>query len=109
MTDVPVSATFKVLMIGDSGTGKSSLLLRYVDDTWMAPDEIQATIGVDFKVKILDVDGKRYKLTVWDTAVYFKLFSVGVNRRLQGQERFRTLTSSYYRGAHGVIMGEKTS
>ncbi|KAI9324794.1 P-loop containing nucleoside triphosphate hydrolase protein [Zopfochytrium polystomum] len=84
-----VTATFKLLLIGDSGTGKSSLLLRFTDDTWLQPDEVSATIGVDFKVKIIDVDGKKYKLTIWDTA---------------GQERFRTLTSSYYRGAQGVIM-----
>ncbi|KAJ3130598.1 Ras- protein Rab-18-B [Physocladia obscura] len=76
-------------MIGDSGTGKSSLLLRFTDDAWLQPEEVAATIGVDFKVKIIDVDNKKYKLTIWDTA---------------GQERFRTLTSSYYRGAQGVIM-----
>ncbi|KAI9204781.1 P-loop containing nucleoside triphosphate hydrolase protein [Polychytrium aggregatum] len=87
-TDPDVRATFKVLLIGDSGTGKSSLLLRYTDDVWLQPDEVQATIGVDFKIKIADVDGRKYKLTIWDTA---------------GQERFRTLTSSYYRGAHGVM------
>ncbi|KAI8841736.1 P-loop containing nucleoside triphosphate hydrolase protein [Chytridium lagenaria] len=73
-------ATFKLLLIGDSGTGKSSLLLRFTDDT---------CLGVDFKVKTIDVDAKKYKLTIWDTA---------------GQERFRTLTSSYYRGAQGVIL-----
>ncbi|KAJ3214802.1 Ras- protein Rab-18-B [Dinochytrium kinnereticum] len=82
-------ATFKLLLIGDSGTGKSSLLLRFTDDTWLQPDEVSATIGVDFKVKTIDVDSKKYKLTIWDTA---------------GQERFRTLTSSYYRGAQGVIL-----
>ncbi|KAJ3228621.1 hypothetical protein HDU81_006034 [Chytriomyces hyalinus] len=87
MTDV--EATFKLLMIGDSGTGKSSLLLRFTDDAWLQPDEVAATIGVDFKVKSMDIDDKKYKLTIWDTA---------------GQERFRTLTSSYYRGAQGVIM-----
>ncbi|KAI8810882.1 P-loop containing nucleoside triphosphate hydrolase protein [Cladochytrium replicatum] len=87
-SDEPVS-TFKLLLIGDSGTGKSSLLLRFTDDTWLAPDEVSATIGVDFKVKVLEVEGKKYKLTIWDTA---------------GQERFRTLTSSYYRGAQGVIL-----
>ncbi len=87
--EIDVFATFKILMIGDSGTGKSSLLLRYTDDSWLAPDEVSATIGVDFKVKVVDVDNKKYKLTIWDTA---------------GQERFRTLTSSYYRGAHGVIL-----
>jgi Ras-related protein Rab-18 len=87
--DKDISATFKLLLIGDSGTGKSSLLLRFTDDTWIAPEEVSATIGVDFKVKVVDVDGKRFKLTIWDTA---------------GQERFRTLTSSYYRGAQGVIL-----
>ncbi|KAJ3057521.1 hypothetical protein HK097_004043 [Rhizophlyctis rosea] len=91
MAEVPTTdvATFKLLLIGDSGTGKSSLLLRFTDDTWLQPDEVSATIGVDFKVKSVDVDDKRYKLTIWDTA---------------GQERFRTLTSSYYRGAQGVIL-----
>ncbi|KAI9348718.1 ras family-domain-containing protein [Obelidium mucronatum] len=84
-----IEATFKLLMIGDSGTGKSSLLLRFTDDAWLQPDEVAATIGVDFKVKTVEVDEKKYKLTIWDTA---------------GQERFRTLTSSYYRGAQGVIM-----
>ncbi|KAG0266309.1 hypothetical protein BG011_002717 [Mortierella polycephala] len=82
-------ATLKLLLIGSSGTGKSSLLMRFVDGVFLAPDEISATIGVDFKVKVIDVDGKKYKLTIWDTA---------------GQERFRTLTSSYYRGAQGVIL-----
>ncbi|KAJ3283256.1 hypothetical protein HDU79_009219, partial [Rhizoclosmatium sp. JEL0117] len=84
-----IEATFKLLLIGDSGTGKSSLLLRFTDDAWLQPDEVAATIGVDFKVKTMEINEKKYKLTIWDTA---------------GQERFRTLTSSYYRGAQGVIM-----
>ncbi|KAI9098344.1 P-loop containing nucleoside triphosphate hydrolase protein [Phlyctochytrium arcticum] len=88
-SDRDIAATFKLLLIGDSGTGKSSLLLRFTDDMWLQPDEVSATIGVDFKVRIVDVEDKRYKLTIWDTA---------------GQERFRTLTSSYYRGAQGVIL-----
>jgi len=77
----------KILIIGDSSTGKSSLLLRFVNDTF--DPEISATIGVDFKVKTIVLDGKRVKLSIWDTA---------------GQERFRTLTPSYYRGAQGVIL-----
>ncbi len=89
MASREVAATFKLLLIGDSGTGKSSLLLRFTDDTWVTPEDVSATIGVDFKVKQLDVDDRKYKLTIWDTA---------------GQERFRTLTSSYYRGAQGVIL-----
>lgn len=63
------------------------MLLRFTDDSF--DEHIQSTIGVDFKVKHLEVEGKRVKCSIWDTA---------------GQERFRTLTSSYYRGAHGVIL-----
>ncbi|GMI86682.1 ARABIDOPSIS RAB GTPASE HOMOLOG C1, RAB GTPASE HOMOLOG 18-1, RAB GTPASE HOMOLOG B18 [Hibiscus trionum] len=76
---------FKLLMIGDSGVGKSSLLLSFTAGTF---DELSPTIGVDFKVKYATVGGKKLKLAIWDTA---------------GQERFRTLTSSYYRGAQGVV------
>jgi len=84
--DSNVLTTLKILIIGESGVGKSSLLLRFVDDTF--DNDIGATIGVDFKVKTIDIDGNRMKLALWDTA---------------GQERFRTLTPSYYRGAQGVI------
>lgn len=83
----PYDYLFKVLIIGDASVGKSSMLLRFTDDSF--DEHIQSTIGVDFKVKHMDVNGKRIKLTIWDTA---------------GQERFRTLTSSYYRGAHGVVL-----
>lgn len=79
--------TLKILIIGESGVGKSSLLLRFTDDTF--DPELAATIGVDFKVKTIAVDGNSAKLAIWDTA---------------GQERFRTLTPSYYRGAQGVIL-----
>jgi Ras-related protein Rab-18 len=78
---------FKLLMIGDSGVGKSSLLLSFTSDSF---EDLSPTIGVDFKVKYVNVGGKKLKLAIWDTA---------------GQERFRTLTSSYYRGAQGIIMG----
>eukprot|EP00002_Diphylleia_rotans_P026091 TRINITY_DN5187_c0_g2_i1.p1 TRINITY_DN5187_c0_g2~~TRINITY_DN5187_c0_g2_i1.p1 ORF type:complete len:208 (+),score=50.76 TRINITY_DN5187_c0_g2_i1:59-682(+) len=78
---------FKILLIGDSGVGKSSIMTRYC--TGVFDEDVSATIGVDFKVKILQIGEARVKLTIWDTA---------------GQERFRTLTSSYYRGAHGVIL-----
>ncbi|KAK6292909.1 ras-related protein Rab-18-like [Coregonus clupeaformis] len=82
-----VLTTLKILIIGESGVGKSSLLLRFTDDTF--DPELSATIGVDFKVKTISVDGNKAKLAIWDTA---------------GQERFRTLTPSYYRGAQGVIL-----
>ncbi|XP_029372555.1 ras-related protein Rab-1B-like isoform X1 [Echeneis naucrates] len=78
---------FKLLLIGDSGVGKSCLLLRFSDDTYT--DSYISTIGVDFKIRTIDMDGKTVKLQIWDTA---------------GQERFRTITSSYYRGAHGIII-----
>ncbi|XP_054625260.1 ras-related protein Rab-18-B-like isoform X2 [Dunckerocampus dactyliophorus] len=85
--DDDVLTTLKLLIIGESGVGKSSLLLRFTEDTF--DPEQSATIGVDFKVKTLSIDGNKAKLAIWDTA---------------GQERFRTLTPSYYRGAQGVIL-----
>ncbi|AQK65209.1 Ras-related protein RABC2a [Zea mays] len=80
--------SFKFLLIGDSGVGKSSLLVSFVAASYLDGD-IAPTIGVDFKIKFLTVGGKKLKLTIWDTA---------------GQERFRTITSSYYRGAQGIIL-----
>lgn len=78
---------FKLLLIGDSGVGKSCLLLRFADDTYT--DTHISTIGVDFKIRTIELDKKVIKLQIWDTA---------------GQERFRTITSSYYRGAQGIIL-----
>jgi len=78
---------FKILLIGDSGVGKSCLLLRFADDTYT--DTFISTIGVDFKIRTVEYRNKLIRLQVWDTA---------------GQERFRTITSSYYRGAHGIIV-----
>merc|ERR1711967_229834 len=78
---------FKLLLIGDSGVGKSCLLLRFTDDTYA--ESYISTIGVDFKIRTIQLESKTIKLQIWDTA---------------GQERFRTITSSYYRGAHGIIV-----
>ncbi|KAL8538720.1 hypothetical protein ACS0TY_000654 [Phlomoides rotata] len=81
--------SFKVLLVGDSSVGKSSLLLSFISNCQQSPHNLSPTIGVDFKIKLLTTRGKRLKLTIWDTA---------------GQEKFRSLTSSYYRGAHGIII-----
>jgi len=76
-----------LLLIGDSGVGKSCLLLRFSDDQF-TPSFI-TTIGIDFKIRTVELEGKRVKLQIWDTA---------------GQERFRTITTAYYRGAMGILL-----
>lgn len=87
MTSKAYDHILKILLIGNSGVGKSAVLLRSVGEGF---DEHQlATIGVDFRVKFMTVKGKSLKLAIWDTA---------------GQERFRTLTTTYYKGAHGIIL-----
>lgn len=79
---------FKILTVGDSGVGKSCFILRFADDSYFGESYI-STIGVDFKIRTVDVGGRIVKLQIWDTT---------------GQERFRTITSSYYRGAHGIFV-----
>jgi len=91
---------FKILLIGNSGVGKSSLLFRFSEDKW--EKEFIPTIGVDFvsniilifykknkKLKTIEVDGKKAKLQIWDTA---------------GQERFKNIQASYYKGANGILV-----
>ncbi|CAL4076860.1 unnamed protein product [Meganyctiphanes norvegica] len=80
---------FKILLIGDSAVGKSSLMLRFTDNTYLHSDSYICTIGVDFKIKTVNLDGKIVKFQIWDTA---------------GHERFRTITANYYRGAHGILV-----
>lgn len=77
----------KVVIVGDSGTGKSSLMLRFAENTFS--EHYISTIGVDFQIKTIATEGKTVKLQIWDTA---------------GQERFRTITGAYYRGSDIVIM-----
>ncbi|KAI4837838.1 ras-related protein Rab-1A [Plasmodium brasilianum] len=78
---------YKIILIGDSGVGKSCILLRFSDDHFT--ESYITTIGVDFRFRTIKVDEKIVKLQIWDTA---------------GQERFRTITSAYYRGADGIII-----
>uniref|UniRef100_A0A8C4QSB5 RAB8A, member RAS oncogene family n=1 Tax=Eptatretus burgeri TaxID=7764 RepID=A0A8C4QSB5_EPTBU len=73
---------FKLLLIGDSGVGKTCVLFRFSEDAFNST--FISTIGIDFKIRTIDLDGKKIKLQIWDTA---------------GQERFRTITTAYYRGA----------
>ncbi|GJN92478.1 hypothetical protein Rhopal_005508-T1 [Rhodotorula paludigena] len=84
---LPPGPRCEMLLIGDSGVGKSCLLLRFCDDAW-TPSFI-TTIGIDFKIRTIELEGKRIKLQIWDTA---------------GQERFRTITTAYYRGAMGILL-----
>lgn len=78
---------FKIVIIGDSGAGKSNLLLRYTKNEFNL--ESKATIGVEFATKAIIVDNKTIKAQIWDTA---------------GQERFQALTSAYFRGATGALL-----
>ena len=82
-----IAVQIKLLLIGDSGVGKSCCLLRFSEDSF-TPSFI-TTIGIDFKIRTIELDGKRVKLQIWDTA---------------GQERFRTITTAYYRGAMGILL-----
>ena len=78
---------FKLLLIGDSGVGKTCILFRFSDDAFSS--QFISTIGIDFKIRTIDLDGKKIKLQIWDTA---------------GQERYITITTAYYRGAMGIML-----
>lgn len=86
MTSEP-NHTFKILTIGESGVGKTCVLRRFVEDKFLKNH--LATIGIDFKTKIINVNGQEIKLKIWDTA---------------GEERFRNITTQYYKGADGIVL-----
>ena len=103
----------KLLMIGDSGVGKTCLLLRYANDSF-SPTFI-TTIGIDFKIKNIQLDSKRIKLQVELSQLFFDIPIVYLKRLCHqiyfnqiwdtaGQERFRTITTSYFRGAQGILL-----
>jgi small GTP-binding protein len=77
----------KIIIIGDSGVGKTNLLTKYCNGVFQ--DSYVATIGVDFKLKTVEIDNCKVKLQIWDTA---------------GQERFRNITQTYFKGAAGIIL-----
>uniref|UniRef100_A0A2K6LYX0 Ras-related protein Rab-13 n=1 Tax=Rhinopithecus bieti TaxID=61621 RepID=A0A2K6LYX0_RHIBE len=88
---------FKLLLIGDLGVGKTCLIIRFAEDNFN--NTYISTIGIDFKIRTVDIEGKKIKLQVWD---------------MPDQERFKTITNAYYRGAMGItlvqdIMDEKSS
>ena len=78
---------FKILILGDSGVGKSSLFLRYTKNEFKA--DMRSTIGVEFGLKFLKIEDFQLKIQIWDTA---------------GMERYRSITNAYYKGAKGVII-----
>ncbi|KAM9294424.1 ras-related protein Rab-15 [Gastrophryne carolinensis] len=78
---------FRLLLIGDSGVGKTCLLCRFTDNEFHSSHI--STIGVDFKMKTIDVDGIKVRIQIWDTA---------------GQERYQTITKQYYRRAQGIFL-----
>eukprot|EP01113_Clastostelium_recurvatum_P018022 TRINITY_DN2126_c0_g1_i1.p1 TRINITY_DN2126_c0_g1~~TRINITY_DN2126_c0_g1_i1.p1 ORF type:complete len:212 (+),score=52.33 TRINITY_DN2126_c0_g1_i1:175-810(+) len=78
---------FKVVLLGDSGTGKTNICSRFTKGEFS--EQFKATLGVDFAMKIMNIEKKRIKIQLWDTA---------------GQERFRTITTAYYRGTVGALL-----
>jgi len=82
-----IISKIQILLLGDSGAGKSSLVLRFADDEFQ--EDFQPTIGIDFKLRTLEINNQTVKVQVWDTA---------------GQERFRTLTHSYFHKADGIVL-----
>ena len=87
MADAEYDYLFKVVLIGDSGVGKSNLLSRFTRNEFSL--DSKSTIGVEFATRSIQHDGKIIKAQIWDTA---------------GQERYRAITSAYYRGAVGALL-----
>ncbi|XP_032875738.1 ras-related protein Rab-12 isoform X2 [Amblyraja radiata] len=83
----PADYKLQVIIIGSRGVGKTSLMERFTDDTFS--EACKSTVGVDFKIKTIELRGKKIRLQIWDTA---------------GQERFNSITSAYYRSAKGIVL-----
>uniref|UniRef100_A0A8C6NV24 Ras-related protein Rab-12 n=1 Tax=Nothobranchius furzeri TaxID=105023 RepID=A0A8C6NV24_NOTFU len=83
----PADFKLQIIIIGSRGVGKTSLMERYTDDTFC--EACKSTVGVDFKIKTVELREKKIRLQIWDTA---------------GQERFNSITSAYYRGAKGIVL-----
>ena len=87
MSDEEYDEIFKVVLIGDSGVGKTNILSRYVRDEFSI--ETKSTVGVEFGSKIVKVNNQTIKVQIWDTA---------------GQERYKSITTAYYKGAKGAFV-----
>ena len=87
MDDEEYTMIFKIILIGDSGVGKSNILSRYINDTFS--DSSKSTVGVELGCKIVEINGTKVKIQIWDTA---------------GQERYKSITKSYYKGAKGALI-----
>lgn len=83
----PFDYVQKIIIIGDSGVGKSNMLLRFTEGVFV--DNYMMTIGINYVFKVLTLDNTRIKLQIWDTA---------------GQEKYKTITQTYYRNAEGVLV-----
>ncbi|XP_020913173.1 ras-related protein Rab-37 [Exaiptasia diaphana] len=87
-TGEPFDMACKVMLLGDSGVGKTCLLVRFKDGAFLSGSFI-STVGIDYKNKIVELEGSKIKLQIWDTA---------------GQERFRSITHAYYRDSHALLL-----
>ena len=86
-TEEPFDYLMKVIIIGDSGVGKSNMLLRYSEGKFV--ENYMMTIGINYVYKVVDIEGAKIKLQIWDTA---------------GQDKYKTITKNYYRNSQGVII-----
>uniref|UniRef100_G1LI78 RAB2A, member RAS onco family n=1 Tax=Ailuropoda melanoleuca TaxID=9646 RepID=G1LI78_AILME len=103
---------FKYIIIGDTGVGKSCLLLQFTDKRFQPVHDL--TIGVEFGARMITIDGKQIKLQIWDTKIKIRSFPCKISistiqhvcfvLNMAGQESFRSITRSYYRGAAGALL-----
>ena len=87
MNDDQYDYIYKIVLIGDSGVGKTNILSKYLTDAFSF--DSKATVGVEFGSKNLDIEGNKIKMQIWDTA---------------GQERYKSITNAYYKGAKGALL-----
>lgn len=85
--NIQPDVVFKFIIIGDGGTGKSCMMHRFADDDYI--EDTSSTIGIDFRFKTMEIYGKNVRIQIWDTA---------------GQEVYRSITNTYLRGSHGIIL-----